>query len=157
MVEPDPLSILPNYRRLSDNISTAGQPSSEQFQAIAKGFEVVVNLGLKDGDYALADEQGLVESLGLVYESIPVIWEQPTQQDFERFVDCMNRHEGRKRFIHCAANKRVAVFAALFRIREQGLPPDEELRELETVWKPNEIWRSFIVQILNSADINIKY
>jgi protein tyrosine phosphatase (PTP) superfamily phosphohydrolase (DUF442 family) len=152
---PDPLSALYHYRRISNKIATAGQPTSDQFQAIAtEGFEIVINLGLKDADYALLDEQALVESLGLVYESIPVVWQEPTQQNFEQFVDCMHRYEGKKRFIHCAANMRVSVFVALFQIKQQGLPADQVLSELEEVWTPNKVWQSFINQTLKKRGIN---
>jgi protein tyrosine phosphatase (PTP) superfamily phosphohydrolase (DUF442 family) len=154
---PDPLSTLYHYRRISNKIATAGQPTSDQFQAIAaEGFEVVINLGLQDADYALPDEQALVESLGLIYESIPVLWQEPTQQKFKQFVDCMHRHEGKKRFIHCAANKRVSVFVALFQILEQGLPADHVLNELEEVWTPNEVWQSFINESLKRRGVNVK-
>jgi protein tyrosine phosphatase (PTP) superfamily phosphohydrolase (DUF442 family) len=154
---PDPLSVLSHYRRISNKIATAGQPTSDQFQAIAaEGFEVVINLGLQDADYALPDEQALVESLGLIYESIPVLWQEPTQQNFEQFVDCIHRHEGEKQFIHCAANNRVSVFVALFQILEQGLPADHVLNELEEVWTPNQVWQSFINQSLKRRGINAK-
>lgn len=155
---PDPLCAIYCYRRISDTIATAGQPTSEQLRAIAaQGFRVVINLGLKDADYALPDEQGLAESLCLIYEPIPVLWEQPTLQDFERFTDCLNRHKGKKLFVHCAANKRVSVFVALYRILEQSLPSEQAFHDLETVWKPNEIWQSFIEQVLNCKGIQLKY
>jgi protein tyrosine phosphatase (PTP) superfamily phosphohydrolase (DUF442 family) len=154
---PDPLSALYHYRRISNKIATAGQPTSDQFQAIAaEGFEVVINLGLQDADYALPDEQALVESLGLIYESIPVLWQEPTQQNFEQFVDCMHRHEGKKQFIHCAANMRVSVFVALFQILEQGLPADHVLNELEEVWTPNQVWQLFINESLKRRRINVE-
>jgi protein tyrosine phosphatase (PTP) superfamily phosphohydrolase (DUF442 family) len=105
----------------------------------SRGFRVVINLGLKDADYALPDEQGLVESLGLIYEPIPVLWEQPTTQNFERFTDCMNCHKDKKLFVHCAANKRVSVFVALYRILEQSLSSEQAFHDLDAVWKPNEI------------------
>jgi protein tyrosine phosphatase (PTP) superfamily phosphohydrolase (DUF442 family) len=158
VVIPDPFCAIHCYRRISDTIATAGQPTSDQFQAIAaEGFEVVINLGLKDADYALLDEQGLVESLGLVYEPIPVLWERPTPQDFDRFTDCMSRYEGKNLFIHCAANKRVSVFVALYQIYKQGLPSEPILYDLATVWTPNEIWQSFIEQVLNCKGIKLKH
>jgi protein tyrosine phosphatase (PTP) superfamily phosphohydrolase (DUF442 family) len=155
---PDPLCAIYCYRRISDTIATAGQPTSEQLRTIAaQGFRVIINLGLKDADYALPDEQGLVESLGLIYEPIPVLWEQPTTQDFEQFTDCMNRHKDKKLFVHCAANKRVSVFVALYRILEQSSPSEQAFHDLEAVWTPNEIWQSFVEQVLNCKGIKLKH
>jgi protein tyrosine phosphatase (PTP) superfamily phosphohydrolase (DUF442 family) len=157
VVIPDPLCAIYCYRRISDTIATAGQPTSEQFQAIAAQVEVVINLGLKDADYALPDEQGLVESLGLIYEPIPVLWEQPTIQDFDQFTHCISCHKGKKLFVHCAANKRVSVFVALYRILEQAISSEQVFHDLEAVWMPNEIWQSFIEQVLNCKGIKLKH
>jgi protein tyrosine phosphatase (PTP) superfamily phosphohydrolase (DUF442 family) len=149
----DPLAQLYNYRRLSDAIVTAGQPTVEQFHTVAEqGIEVVINLGLADADYALPDERGLVQSLGLAYEHIPVEWEQPQIEDFEQFVDCMRRHEYRKRLVHCAANKRVSAFMALYRVLEKGRPIEQAMEDLEALWQPNPIWQNFIARVLKKAD-----
>ena len=54
-----------NFVSLSEQLATAGQPSEQQVQELAReGFEVVVNLGLLDPRYCLADEAGLTGSLG---------------------------------------------------------------------------------------------
>jgi len=137
------------YRRLSNRIATAGQPNEEEFRAIAgAGFRVVVNLGLEDADYALPDEKGLVESLGLIYEHIPVLWEAPTESDLHHFFQVLDRHAGKKMFIHCAANKRVSVFMMLYRVLMMGWTTEAAFSEMEQVWHPNEIWQSFINKIL---------
>jgi protein tyrosine phosphatase (PTP) superfamily phosphohydrolase (DUF442 family) len=149
----DPLAELYNYRRLSDEIVTAGQPTVEQFSIVAQqGVEVVINLGLADADYALPDEGGLVQSLGLVYEHIPVPWEQPKVEAFEQFADCMRRHEHQKRLVHCAANKRVSTFMALYRILKDGWPVELAMADLEAVWHPNLIWQNFMAQVLQNND-----
>ncbi len=105
-----------NYLRLTDLIATAGRPSEEELAAVARaGFEVVVNLALHDAEYSLPDERRTVESLGLSYVHIPVAWERPLRSDLERFFEVMDKLASRKLFIHCAANKRVSVFMALYR------------------------------------------
>jgi protein tyrosine phosphatase (PTP) superfamily phosphohydrolase (DUF442 family) len=153
MSATDPLTELYNYRQISDEIVTAGQPTVEQLAIVAQqGVEVVINLGLADADYALPDEQGLVQSLGLVYEHIPVQWEQPRVENFEQFADCMRRHENQKRLVHCAANKRVSVFMALYRILEDGWSVELAREELEAVWHPNPIWQNFMAQVLQNND-----
>ena len=153
MTGSDPLAEIKDYRRISETIATAGQPTVDQLQIIAvEGFEVVINLGLHDAPDALEDENGFVESLGLRYEHIPVQWEQPTLQNFQDFVDVMHRYSSKKQFVHCAANKRVSVFMALYEICSCGLPKTSVLNELESYWRPNEVWRSFITQILNRSD-----
>lgn len=138
-----------NYRRISEKIATAGQPSEGQLLAISEsGFEIVINLGLENRDYSLPDEKALVESLGLEYVHIPVEWEKPTPQDFHEFVSIVKRNKDRNLFIHCAANKRVSVFVALYRISELGRAREAALLAVQEIWEPNEIWKQFVLDIL---------
>lgn len=138
-----------NYRRLSAKVVTAGQPSEAQLGFIAEaGFEVVVNLGLAGRDCSLPDERRLVESLGLRYVHIPVEWERPTSEDLARFIAVMREVEGKPVFVHCAANKRVSVFMALYRILVLGWSREAALREVAEVWEPNEVRQRFIDSVL---------
>jgi uncharacterized protein (TIGR01244 family) len=138
-----------NYRPLSEQLATAGQPTEEQLAAIARaGYEVVINLGLSGERYSLPDERGLVESLGLEYVHIPVLWEQPTRSDLEQFFEAMDAHQQRKLFVHCAANYRVSAFVALYSIIRLGRPPEEALRDVRTMRFP-EWWQQFIDEVLH--------
>ena len=93
------------YRRISDRIATAGQPTEAQLAAIAKaGCTTVINLGLHDTAYALSDERSLVESLGIKYVYIPVRWDRPDKAALVRFCDVLEAHEDQDVFIHCKAN-----------------------------------------------------
>ena len=133
-----------NYRRLSDLIATAGQPSEEELAAVAHaGFEVVVNLALHDAEYSLPDERRTVESLGLSYVHIPVAWERPSRSDLERFFEAMDKLAGRKLFIHCAANKRVSVFMALYRRQRLGWSVDTVMPDVLAIWEPDTVWSRF--------------
>lgn len=46
-----------NFLTIADRLACAGQPDENQLAEIAaRGFQVVINLGLSDGKYALPDE-----------------------------------------------------------------------------------------------------
>lgn len=138
-----------NYRRLTDLIATAGQPSEEELAAVARaGFEVVVNLALHDAEYSLPDECRTVESLGLRYIHIPVVWERPLRADLERFFGVMNELTGKHIFVHCAANKRVSVFMALYRQRRQGWSADAVMPDVLAIWEPDDVWRRFLKEMI---------
>jgi len=138
-----------NYRRVSERIATGGQPTEEQTAAIASaGCTTVINLGLHDADYALPDERGLVESLGMEYIHIPVLWEQPTEADLKQFCDTLEAYEGQDIFVHCAANKRVSVFIALDRVIRQGRPAKEALKDVDLYTFP-QVWQAFVDEILD--------
>lgn len=104
-----------NFMPVTDNLTTAGQPSELQLREIAsEGFEVVINLGLMDPKYCLPDEMGLVQLLGLEYHHIPVDFQSPKLEDLQSFFHVMDAAKSKKLFIHCAANKRVCCFLALY-------------------------------------------
>jgi uncharacterized protein (TIGR01244 family) len=148
-VDEDALQGIYNYRRLTEEIATAGQPSEEELAAVARvGFEVVVNLALHDAEYSLPDERQTVESLGLSYVHIPVVWERPLSSDLERFFKAMDKLAGRKLFIHCAANKRVSVFMALYRQLRQGWSAEAVMPDVLAIWEPDDVWRRFLKEMI---------
>ena len=138
-----------NYRRLTDLIATAGQPSEEELATVAQaGFEAVVNLALHDAEYSLSDERRTVESLGMRYIHIPVAWERPLRADLERFFEVMDELAGKAVFVHCAANKRVSVFMALYRQLRQDWAPDHTRPDMLAIWQPDIVWQQFMEQMM---------
>jgi protein tyrosine phosphatase (PTP) superfamily phosphohydrolase (DUF442 family) len=148
-VDEDALQGIYNYRRLTDLIATAGQPSEEELAAVAHaGFAVVVNLALHDAEYSLPDECRTVESLGLSYVHIPVAWERPLRPDLERFFEVMDELSDKRVFVHCAANKRVSVFMALYRQLRQGWSAEAVTPDVHAIWEPDDVWRRFLEEMI---------
>jgi uncharacterized protein (TIGR01244 family) len=142
-----------NYQKLSDEISTAGQPTEDQFAEIAQaGFQTVVNLLPPESGYSLANEQRIVEANGMEYVYIPVIWQKPTLQNLREFCDAMDARAGRKVFVHCAANMRVSAFMALYRILRQGWEPEQAFKDMHAIWEPEGWWKEFIDGSLNKPE-----
>ncbi len=140
-----------NFNEISPQLSTAGMPTREQFQEIAQaGFEEVIDLSLKESVNHLPDEAELVQSLGMGYHHIPVIWEAPKLEDLEKFFQTMMNHPGRKVFVHCVANYRASVFTYLYRVLLQNEEQMKAQKDLLRIWKPNGTWLSFIQQALEA-------
>jgi len=141
----DKLSNIYNFLRLSDKLATAGQPLEEELEYVSKaGYEVVINLALSEADYSLPDEQGTVTRLGMEYIHLPVIWQNPTADDLDRFFDAMDKYKNKKLFVHCAANKRVSSFIALYRVIKEGWEYSDAVNDMYTIWRPDNIWSDFI-------------
>jgi protein tyrosine phosphatase (PTP) superfamily phosphohydrolase (DUF442 family) len=148
---PSSLSEICNFRAMSERLGTAGQPSAEQFKVLRKaGFEVVINLALPTSDNALANEGSIVTGLGMSYMHIPVDFKEPRAMDFRDFCEVMRAFEGRRLFVHCAANKRVAVFVFLYRVLCQRVARSEAERDLYAIWQPDPVWSRFIQAQLES-------
>ena len=142
------LQAIYNYRRAGEHLATGGQPTVEQLAAVAAaGCSTVVNLALHDVDYALPDERGVVESLGMSYIHLPVIWDHPTREDLSRFSETLQALEGQDLFVHCAANVRVTVFVALDRVVRQGWQAEVAMAPVDLASLP-PVWQQLISDVL---------
>jgi len=134
-----------NYVALSEELATGGQPSEEQIQQLAQaGVECIINLGLLDPRYCLADEAGLVRSLGVEYRHIPVDFQAPTLDDLSQFFAAMQAAEGKRVFVHCAANYRVSSFVSLYGQAKLGWTSAQAAAHVQRLWEPNAVWAVFI-------------
>jgi len=139
-----------NFRWRAPDLATGGQPLEAELRAVAAAqFEVVINLALLDAEYSLADEPGLVRSLGMTFFHIPVIWESPTQENLQQFFKLMRQVAGRRVFLHCAANMRVSVFLALYRMLQLGWTETDAMAQVTDVWEPDAVWQAFMQQAIH--------
>ena len=134
-----------NFHQISDLLACSGQPTEDQLAAIANdGYQVIVNLGLSDAKYALADEAASVTNLGLAYHHIPIAFDNPQMDELTEFISVMNQHITNKTLVHCAANYRASVFAGMYLFANDQLNEDGLQELVEEVWQPDSIWQQFI-------------
>lgn len=145
----DNLQRINNFLAVSTTLATAGQPTAQELPLIASsGFQAVINLAMPDSDGALENEAAVVRSLGMSYTPIPVSWEAPEMADVEKFFAAMDQHQGQRIFVHCAANKRTAVFVFLYRVLKMQQPCVEVFPDVIKIWTPDARWTNFIEQVL---------
>jgi len=133
------------YLRMEDALATSGMPRAEQFADIAlAGFKVVINLALPTSDNALPNEGELVTRQGMSYVHIPVNFDHPAEEDFERFTQILSTCNGQKVWVHCAANMRVSAFIFLHRLRTGTASRAEAERHLRKIWEPEDAWRDLL-------------
>lgn len=145
----DPLSVIQNYLRISDTITTAGQPIPPQFKLIREaGFEVVINLSTSTAPGALLNELDLVQENQMAYVYIPVAWQEPRQENLVKFFSFLSINQEFCIFCHCSNNMRVSVFVYLYRILMNHESEEECHKDLLKIWTPNKVWQSFIDRML---------
>jgi uncharacterized protein (TIGR01244 family) len=138
-----------NFIPISDHLATAGQPTESQFADIrSAGYQLVVNLAMPNSTNAIAHEQALVEAQGMQYVHIPVVWEEPTLEDIDRFFNTLEANADKPVFVHCALNMRVSAFTYLYRRIRQGVRDEEAIATMNRTWTPNETWQAFIDRVL---------
>ena len=148
----DPVDIY-NWLRLDDRTTTSGQPTQAQFGEIAAlGVRDVINLAPATSEKALKNEPEILAALGLRYTHIPVDFQNPTQEDFDRFCAAFEGAGESATHVHCIANYRVSAFLYLYRIRA-GMEETRARADLDRIWTPNPVWTAFIerMRTRNSA------
>jgi uncharacterized protein (TIGR01244 family) len=133
------------WRRLDNRITTSGQPTEPQLAEIhALGVRHIVNLGLHTHEKALPDEAASVSHLGMTYIHIPVDFQNPTDQDFEKFCSVMAELNDVPVHVHCIANARVSAFFYRYRRDVLGMDEARARADMEEVWRPNAVWAEFV-------------
>ncbi len=140
------LESIRNYIRLTPTIGTAGQPTREQFDAIAAaGYEVVINLALPDHPDSLDDEGSLVTRLGLSYFHRPVPFDAPRANHVGEFCRLLGCLRGQQLFIHCIMNYRVSAFMYHYLRHIEGCDASSARSPMFDRWQVEPQWQ----QILN--------
>src|SRR5262249_38381965 len=146
-----------NFLQVDENTLTAGQPTEEQLRAAAAdGVQVVINLATFEPGRSLPDEGDLVQALGMAYHHIPVVWERPTQEDFDAFVAAMGQTAGQRVLIHCMANYRVTAFYSLYGMQRLGWSEAQADALRAEIWKRHyPVWEQFIQGIKSQIKANL--
>ncbi|MGG6267743.1 protein tyrosine phosphatase family protein [Leptolyngbya sp. AN03gr2] len=144
------METIQNFVQINDRLATAGQPTIKQFTAIRDaGYTVVINLAVPTSEGAIANERQIVESLGMQYFHIPVVWDNPTIDDFNQFSNVMQTHSDQSVFVHCAKNMRVSAFVYLYRRSHENMSEEEARADLIKIWQPNPTWQTFMRTVLS--------
>lgn len=148
----NPLNTIKAYVPIDSTLATSGQPTEAEFRDIAAaGFRIVLNLALPTSPGALPDERATVTALGMDYTHLPVPFEAPQREHYQRFEHTMREREGSAVWIHCAMNYRVSAFLAVYRVRRLGWTRDDALAELRKVWLPDAVWTEWIEACLSGS------
>ena len=135
-----------NWRRLDDKITLSGQPTEEQLAKIKDlGVTHVINLGPHHNKGALEDEAGAVAALGMEYIYIPVEFDRPSDEDFDKFCDAIESHADTQVHVHCIYNARVSAFFYRYAKTGRGGIAEADAHALmDSIWRPGDDWAEFI-------------
>ena len=135
-----------NYYKVPDLFETSGQPNNKQLISIANGgYETVISLApntIIEG--RIINEEDILKSNNITYIHIPVDFNNPLDEDFNKFVAALEQSKPKKIWVHCAANMRVSAFVFKYRRDVLGLSPKNIEEDLEAIWVPNKTWSSFL-------------
>lgn len=134
-----------NYYQVPGLFETSGQPNNKQLISIANGgYEVVINLAPNTTiEGRVVNEKDILKSNNITYIHIPVDFNNPLDEDFNKFVAALEENKHKKIWVHCAANMRVSAFVFKYRRDVLGLSQKNIERDLKAIWIPNKAWSFF--------------
>jgi uncharacterized protein (TIGR01244 family) len=122
-----------NYVRVTQAVSTGGQPTAAQIQALGRaGFRAVLNLR-EDEEYDAKLEAEAAREAGLIYLRIPVKGSDPRDVEADEFLRVTDDPANFPIFIHCAAGNRVGAFWLIRRVLRDGMTFDEAEAEARLI------------------------
>ena len=135
-----------NYYQVPGLFETSGQPNNKQLISIASGgYEVVINLAPNTTiEGRVINEKDILKSNNITYIHIPVDFNNPLDEDFNKFVAALEENKHKKVWVHCAANMRVSAFVFKYRRDVLGLSQKNIERDLKAIWIPNKAWSFFL-------------
>ena len=140
------LSKVFNYHNIDDLFATSGQPNAYQLKLIAEnGYDAVINLAPNSVfEGSVINEAEILTANKVKYIHIPVNFNKPKDEDFLKFVNCLEENKDKKIWIHCAANMRVSAFVYKYRRDILKLEDREIIEDMNLIWSPNNVWGSFL-------------
>jgi uncharacterized protein (TIGR01244 family) len=114
-----------NTKKVSDELSTAGQVTPEQLQQAAQeGFKSVLNLRSPDETGYLSDEEQQVEAAGLQYAGVPVQISEPDHKQVEEAIQEIENLP-KPVLVHCGAGARATAIALIATATQKGLTHEQ--------------------------------
>ena len=143
--------------QFADSINaSSGYINAEQFRLLKDyGFTHIISL--IPGDQS--KEDSIVNSLGMTFTQIEVIWKEPTPENVQNYFNDMKKYSGKKVLLHCVANMRASAFLFLYRTTQQGMAVDEAGKLMFEIWNPheNETWNALIKSVLEKNGLPGSY
>ncbi|MGI9232160.1 MAG: protein tyrosine phosphatase family protein [Woeseiaceae bacterium] len=134
-----------NFHEIDDRLATGGHFMDGGLAVIRdKGVEVVIDLR----DKPPSGQKEKLAKQGIEWVNIPVVWKDPKNTDYERFIAVMSEHKDRNVLVQCQANYRASAMTYLYRVNIEGVAKDVAAKDLNAVWEPEGQWREYMDGIL---------
>ncbi|HWB85976.1 MAG TPA: tyrosine-protein phosphatase [Bryobacteraceae bacterium] len=124
---------IPNFHQVNDHIYRGGQPSSEDWQTLAKmGVKTVIDLRREDEHSTTAEAQA-VAAAGMVYVNVPMKGVvAPSDAQITKVLALLN--SGEPVFVHCKKGvDRTGTVIACYRIAHDRWQRKQALSEAKSL------------------------
>ncbi len=143
------LSTIFSFLKLNDQVWTGGQPTMEHLAKLKEaGVKTIINLRPHNEYKEGAEEEATAKTLGFRYLNIPIVYNQPKDEDADEFLKVTDETVGKELvFIHCAAAIRVSAFWMIRRVLRDGWTYEKAFEEADKIGLRN---RQHLIQFAKS-------
>ncbi|MBC7602445.1 MAG: protein tyrosine phosphatase family protein [Ramlibacter sp.] len=146
--------IAPNVVTISPSLVTSGQPTAASLKSLGSdGFAAVIYLAPTNSVDAIVGEADMVRAQGMEWINIPIDFGEPTEPEFTKFVETMERLKGQKVLVHCQVNMRASTFTFLYRVIALHEAPEQAYEAVAKVWSPRGPWKRLAIAQLQKAGV----
>jgi uncharacterized protein (TIGR01244 family) len=124
-------SSIRNFYKVNEKFCTGGQPKIDQIAALKNnGVKAIINLR-PASEFDAREEEAKAKELGIRYFNIPVVYDNPKEEQATEFLRLTDDPKNRPAFIHCAAGIRAAAFWMIRRLMRDGWSVQDAEAEAE--------------------------
>ena len=133
-----------NFHRINSKLATGGHIVGDGVAELAEqGVTLVIDLRDEPPE---AHEKRLAEA-GIRWVNVPVVWDEPTVENFAEFSRLMSENQEENIFVQCQANYRASAMTYAYRVTQGGVPEAEARKDLEVVWTPEGVWKALVAEV----------
>lgn len=136
-----------NFHRIDPELATGGHIVGDGVsELVEQGVTLVIDLRDEPPE---AHEKRLAEA-GIQWVNVPVVWKEPTRDNFAEFSRVMSENQGENILVQCQANYRASAMTYAYRVTQGGVPEAEARKDLEAIWTPEGIWEAYLAEVTGS-------
>ena len=133
-----------NFHRINSTLATGGHIVGDGItELVEQGVTLVIDL--RD-EPPQAHRERLAEA-GIQWVNVPVVWDEPTVENFAEFSRLMSENQEENIFVQCQANYRASAMTYAYRVTQGGVPEAEARKDLEVVWTPEGVWKALVAEV----------
>lgn len=129
-----PKDSIVNFSCPREGVATAGQPTTEGLEWVAKqGYKAVINFRTDNEGVDIKAETEIAKRLGMNYVHIPVSLSTLSDDQVEAFMAAMKHPQNHPIFIHCGSANRVGGFWMIYLVEKDGYSMEKAEEEARKV------------------------
>lgn len=147
----------PNLTRVSERLTTSGQPSAHWFDsAEGRSFNAVVHLWSSSAGDLPFNEAVIVGQHGQLYIFQAIDFSRPNEHDLASFLQVMRSFKDSKVLVHCQLNLLSSSMVFLYEAIDGKRAITDAFRDVERIWFPNAVWRNYLRTSLAAHQITFE-